>query len=502
MNDGEAKREWLRAVLGVVLSDDSKSDPFDFAGFAGIEDASPPEDKLASDLTVPQLKKAINSNLEKIEDLRSHWSEVDPSNFKIYRGRVDKDDGEGLADLLDSTSKMLGRLVAEKEAGPALEQYEKHLSSNQLEELSIRGRRGFGGRSAKAERCLIAGQMIEEKVRGDIAAKLPEKEPDRSKALDELAKSIGDPEALIDQARMRAVITLRFGIEFAVEDPLMVGHKKGLGRLYEVLALVPPKHLASLEKLESETRKGEKGTRLSYSDDEGNPGDYSRESKTIRISVPLEHHKEIERANSAGEPATVQWFKQVSLHEVGHAVDDANGYMKQHRDDGQHGAWLESGLEAAFKHYASGLQKKIGSETISVGPSEAPTIWRPIDFIAFSFQREPIKLQNINIDNQDIRQVAADISALVAGLKAGAKFWNQGLSAAQKIAALATEDGRVHFEAYKGQWWSFDVKQRANAVSDYQWRSPGEWFAEPYALHLQGKLDKNHPVAKFCDGNG
>lgn len=500
MNDSEAKREWLRAVLGVVLSDDTKSDPFDFAGFAGIEDAPPPEDKLASDLTVPQLKKAINSNLEKIEKLQPHWSDVDPSNFNIFRGRVDKDDGEGLADLLDSTSNMLGRLVAERDAGPALEQYEKHLSSQQLEELAIKSRRAFGGRTAKAERCLIAGQMVEEKMRSEIVAKLPETEPDRSKALDELAKSIGDPEALIDQARMRAVITLRFGIEFAVEDPLMVGHKKGLGRLYEVLALVPPKHLASLEQLESETRTGEKGARLSFSDDEGNPGDYSRESKTIRISVPLEHHKEIERANSAGEPATVQWFKQVSLHEVGHAVDDANGYMKQHRADGQHGAWLESERNKALMHYASGLQKKIGSETISIGDNR--NIWKPIQFIAFSFLHRSIQPQDINIDNQDIRQVAADISALVAGLKVGAKFWNQGLGAAQKIAALATDDDRVHFEAYKGQWWSFDVKQRANAVSDYQWRSPGEWFAEPYALHLQGKLDKNHPVAKFCDGNG
>jgi hypothetical protein len=72
------------------------------------------------------------------------------------------------------------------------------------------------------------------------------------------------------------------------------------------------------------------------------------------------------------------------------------------------------------------------------------------------------------------------------------------LSAAQTVATLLGGT-RVHFEAYKDQWWSFDVTERKNAVTDYQWLSPAEWFAEPYALYFQGKLNAGHPVAKYCE---
>ncbi len=74
------------------------------------------------------------------------------------------------------------------------------------------------------------------------------------------------------------------------------------------------------------------------------------------------------------------------------------------------------------------------------------------------------------------------------------------MGAAESAAKFLGGD-KVYFEAYKGQWWGFDLAQRKKAVSDYQWRSPGEWFAEPYALYYQGKLDANHPVAKFCASN-
>jgi hypothetical protein len=43
--------------------------------------------------------------------------------------------------------------------------------------------------------------------------------------------------------------------------------------------------------------------------------------------------------------------------------------------------------------------------------------------------------------------------------------------------------GRSYHESYANDWWSYETATRAKAltVRDYQWRAPGEFFAELYA---------------------
>lgn len=48
---------------------------------------------------------------------------------------------------------------------------------------------------------------------------------------------------------------------------------------------------------------------------------------------------------------------------------------------------------------------------------------------------------------------------------------------------------RVYDEAYNGQWYSYAAAARARQVRDYQFRAPGEWFAEIYAAYYLGTLD-------------
>ena len=50
--------------------------------------------------------------------------------------------------------------------------------------------------------------------------------------------------------------------------------------------------------------------------------------------------------------------------------------------------------------------------------------------------------------------------------------------------------GRFYQRAYVGRWYSFQVSAKSNRVSAYQWRAPGEWFAEVYAAYYDPRQER------------
>ena len=72
-------------------------------------------------------------------------------------------------------------------------------------------------------------------------------------------------------------------------------------------------------------------------------------------------------------------------------------------------------------------------------------------------------------------------------------LWSQKASGASKFGL----GGRVYQEAYKGDWYSYDAAARKKGVSSYQFRAPGEWFAEVYSAFFMEKLPKAHPLHKW-----
>jgi hypothetical protein len=78
------------------------------------------------------------------------------------------------------------------------------------------------------------------------------------------------------------------------------------------------------------------------------------------------------------------------------------------------------------------------------------------------------------------------------GIHTKAKPWNKGKAHAADVVL----DGRVYQEAYDNDWYSYAHADRATTgVSTYQWRAPGEWFAEIYALYYLNKLRRSHPMS-------
>ncbi len=72
-------------------------------------------------------------------------------------------------------------------------------------------------------------------------------------------------------------------------------------------------------------------------------------------------------------------------------------------------------------------------------------------------------------------------------------LWEGGAGSA---GTMKLSDGRVYQQAYSSKWVSYDSARQDN-VSDYQFRAPGEWFAELYAAFYLGWLDQEHWIGKL-----
>lgn len=76
--------------------------------------------------------------------------------------------------------------------------------------------------------------------------------------------------------------------------------------------------------------------------------------------------------------------------------------------------------------------------------------------------------------------------------RASAEPWNRDISGEQINGVPAAH------EAYAGdaKWWQYSAQDRSGTfVSTYQWRAPGEWFAELYAITWFKKVEPPAGVA-------
>ena len=65
-----------------------------------------------------------------------------------------------------------------------------------------------------------------------------------------------------------------------------------------------------------------------------------------------------------------------------------------------------------------------------------------------------------------------------------------------------TIGGRIYQESYAGTWTSYASEARARKVSLYQFRAPGEWFAEAYAAYYEPSADPKNKGEKLASRDG
>ena len=60
-----------------------------------------------------------------------------------------------------------------------------------------------------------------------------------------------------------------------------------------------------------------------------------------------------------------------------------------------------------------------------------------------------------------------------------------------------TIGARIYHEAYARHWVSYLAAARSKGLTGYQFRAPGEWFAELYAGWKTKKLGPKHPALEW-----
>jgi len=352
----------------------------------------------------------------------------------------------------------------------------------------LAGSSGKGGAKASREKALAYLKQDPD------ALKWLQAEPGGKAALDAMVGDLGGAaKSKDDKAFVRAAIEARFGPKLGDTDLTT----KYLPRLYKSLGMVPESHTKNNPKLSEINR-----TRVKLMPS----GDYDFDEDTKKGVINLVTPK----------TGTVDWlqskvmamgadkivghlggknistFDALTLHEVGHAVDEEKGFMNGKVGNVTYGGWQSHSLgdvvaavgsgKGFFKDFATlprafleaylkaVLEKKKPAD--EAGVTGALKAGDKPDWKALAKHPAVECAEHIRLKNSD------------SGL------WDRGNGGAAKYAIGSS----VFQEAYEDQWVSYALAARGQILCDYQFRSSAEWFAEPYAAFFLGKLKPAHPL--------
>jgi hypothetical protein len=267
----------------------------------------------------------------------------------------------------------------------------------------------------------------------------------------------------------------RYNINISVPSGMKNTH---FDKVYEMFARVPVQHTktSSLKTL-AYTKESFEGAHsvgmYSYGSAKITMGDFGR--------TTYDNRGYTEPANS---------FSISTLHEIGHSVDDKYKIMKAHLGDC--GGWQNETADSVAKAVADDFMASAGAtgslpakevvswvkDALTKGATDVPQ-----DVLQMDGTTKRITRKKVAPYSDKPRTVKdADWASLQALLNKCVKMrmteWPWGKSATVAIS------NRAYHESYAEEWVSYSVQARqALEVRDYQWRAPGEWFAEVYAYH-------------------
>ncbi len=267
-------------------------------------------------------------------------------------------------------------------------------------------------------------------------AALVKLDDDARKLLDDALTAGGGDVAVRKQAAYQVALEKSYGIAIDVSSGMTNTH---FDRVYDMFGKLPVEHTRT-EKMKNLTYT-QKPNEASYGHATivmGNFGDASQ---------------------SWGYKEPQNGFNISTLHEVGHSVDDKYRLMTKNASPSC-GGWQEETLEtvtAAFvdsytgKKFAN-LDRCVGT-ALSTGNSPSPTDLKGCG---------------------DLTNILAVVDQCFK-IRVGKTPW--------KKEQTVTIGERSYHESYPGKWVSYLAASRSGMeeVRDYQWRAPGEWFAELYA---------------------
>lgn len=265
-----------------------------------------------------------------------------------------------------------------------------------------------------------------------------------------------------------------------------------LKRLYTLLKKVPESHSATNAKL---------GQIQQYVDDQGSAAygsgvvymncgratDLNQKNVTKDLSAVRYFPDGVEDIAKPDNLEPVEYFDWATLHEVGHAVDDSVKYMVNNGAHADRGGWGAPSASTIAADVGPGLGA-------ALTPEGKTALTAFVEALVGNAAADAPPKPDEELDESAWNAAVQAAKDWRVAMSSGKGPWWKG--AVSKDHAYGT-DGVVYQEAYEGRWVSYLHSARRMGIHGYQFRAPGEWFAELYAAYYCKKLKTGHPFEQI-----
>lgn len=185
------------------------------------------------------------------------------------------------------------------------------------------------------------------------------------------------------------------------------------------------------------------------------------------------------------EDKEVEFMGFAAAHEVGHGVDDERGFMAQYGIEAAKGGWIDHGadIEPVADAVGADIVRKFPASTFNKSAESR-------NYIRDKIANRPT-VRPSTVHGSD------DFKAYDAFDRWHALATAENVYRRQPDCDAITIDRRIYHEAYARHWVSYLAAARAKGLTGYQFRAPGEWFAELYAGWKTKKLGPKHPALEW-----
>ena len=168
-------------------------------------------------------------------------------------------------------------------------------------------------------------------------------------------------------------------------------------------------------------------------------------------------------------------------HEIGHAVDNKIGGATTLCAKEENGAWKDYGAD----HATVVTEMLAGSTVIKDLAAEAKKAVVDAIVAAMAAGKPGDTAKKIDLIDDKVVSASDKTKVKADPVVTAASKCGTGKNPWYHDGNYVDLGGRYFQASYGMKWVSFKQSARAKKVSQYQWRAPGEWFAEVYATYFQ-----------------
>ena len=273
-------------------------------------------------------------------------------------------------------------------------------------------------------------------------------------------------------------VAVRFNVAVGKSsDPTDNGQQwdaAGLRRMYPVIEALPAGHVEKNPSLKKLSR---------YLTTSGVSGWYGRKGEAA-IGYNSGALNDIQNSDVGDALKGVNRFNKVIRHEVGHAVDRQMGWSAGSQPaDNKRGGWKQYGANYASVA-ADMVADSAGGITSALTPEQRADVLTVIatDLGARTPGVTPANVRALPWYSglpRPKRKAVMDDPVFPALRAAFNNPWYREAGGGPHLGSY------VYEESYNNDWNRYRHDARGRKVSQYQFRAPGEWFAEAYAAYYE-----------------